>query len=311
MKAAVLVSWYGPFPAWINAFLVSCSRVRTLDWIILHDTSPPLHRPPNVRFMEFPWPAFRRRLFERCGVETPELPNYKLCDAKVFGGVAFEELFAGYDYFGWGDLDIVFGNLDDFLKPVIGSPSVISFHRELLSNHLVLFRNTRDLRNLYQSVDGYAEKMKQPEYAALDDTHLTAVAKTLPDASFEEYFTTPFVNWMPWCDGTYNFPLSWKWNQGQLTNELDMGFEFPYFHFMVWKGGSRDYYAQTKTWSNLPSNLVSLDANASAFVISPSGIAPVKHGDPLAAKKIQLEGLPSYSIVRRLRVKKQRLLGLR
>lgn len=293
---------------WIKGFLRSCTPIRSVEWIVFHEAPVPSPCPANVRFVYLPWTTFQERIRKSSGAAPPSKPDYKLCDAKVFLGDAFADLIEGFDYFGWGDLDIIYGDLDRFLESLFGKWNIISFHKDMISNHLVFFRNTPELRQLYTKIPDYKSAMLKSEYASLDDTHLSSVAKQYPNAFFAEFHTTPFVNWIPWCDGTYNFPARWYWNQGKITNDLDRGYEFPYFHFMVWKGGSKFYYCESANWINLPVDSFSLDSKCNAFSITARGFTEVALGNPVKCKRITLEGKPSYSIMRRLRIKGQRLL---
>ncbi|TVP75356.1 MAG: hypothetical protein EA353_14080 [Puniceicoccaceae bacterium] len=311
MKALVIIPWFGPFPAWINAFLTSCAPVTKVDWLIIHDAPAPSEAPPNISFISLSWESYRKRFRDRCAVELPTRPNYKMCDSKVFLGTAFEEVLTGYDYFGWGDLDVIYGELDAFLEPLLGKKTVISFHRKLLSNHFVLFRNTPEMRGLYREITDYPAKMTELDYAEMDDYHLSNIAKALPDVRFEESYTTPFVNWMPWTDGTYNFPIRWEWHRGRLINDLDRGYSFPYFHFMVWKGGQRNYYYPTRNWDKLSPEALEIGYNARAFAIDLNGICEMREKRVARGSLMGISEPPVYSLRRRiyLKVRKWRHWG--
>lgn len=303
MKACVIIPWFGEFPAWINAFLTSCAPVSVVDWLILHDAPAPAENPGNVSFVSISWERYRKRLYERCAVKLPPNPNYKMCDAKVFLGEVFEDELEGYDYFGWGDLDLVYGELDAFLEPLLGKNSVISFHREYLSNHFVLFRNTPEMRGLYRAVPDFKSKMAMRHYAALDDFDLSAVAKSVPDAWFAEAYTTPFVNWFPWVDGTYNFPVRWEWHQGRVINDLDCGYTFPYYHFMVWKGGQRDYYYSTGNWEKLPPEALQIEYGERAFTLDLKGVRGICEKRVSRGSLMGFSVLPTYNLRRRIYLK--------
>lgn len=303
MKALVIIPWFGAFPAWMNAFLTSCAPVSRVDWLIVHDALAPAEVPTNVKFVSFTWEAYRKRFAERCAVDLPSQPDYKMCDAKVFLGTVFEDYIEGYDYFGWGDLDLVYGELDAFLEPLLGKHPILSFHEKQLSNHFVLFRNLPEMRSLYHEVPDYSAKMAAPEYSGLDDIHLSEVAKAVPGAWFAESYTTPFVNWIPWADGTYNFPLRWEWQAGRITNDLDHGYTFPYFHFMVWKGGWRDYYYPTGNWENLSPEALRLAYGTRAFAIDLAGIHRIPEKPVAQGALMGFSPPPNYSLRRRIYLK--------
>ena len=43
---------------------------------------------------------------------------YKLCDLKPAYGYIFNNLLKDFDYWGYSDLDLLFGNLDELLKKI-------------------------------------------------------------------------------------------------------------------------------------------------------------------------------------------------
>lgn len=80
----------------------------------------------------------RERLHEpHLSISTP----YKVCDFKPMFGEIFQEYLHGYDFWGHCDLDMVFGNLADFL-----TPEKLAAHDKIYPNgHLSLYRNTPEV----------------------------------------------------------------------------------------------------------------------------------------------------------------------
>lgn len=303
--ATVLIPWLGPFPAWMPCFLASCATSTRVRWIIFHDAPAPPESPKNVRFVAMPAEAFRERVQTRLGINPPPELGYKLCDFRPAYGVLFREFIDDCEYYGWGDLDLVYGDLDRFLEPLLGAWDVLSFHRVLLSGHFTLLRNDAEHRSLHTRIREFNQKLLLPAHCAVDDIELSELVRSNPKAHFVEHFTTPFVNWIPWADGTYNFPKRWRWNQGRLTNDLDVGYEFIYFHFMVWKGGKREYYVDTKSWQGRPAAALGKNFAGDAFVLDENGIsaAPGRQSRPL--RLMSEETSPQRTIIRRLRIKWQ------
>lgn len=310
IRATLLTQWLGPFPPWMPCFLASCAPIRSVRWIIFHDHPAPAGAPANVQFVPLTESDFRTRAHTRLEVQAPATLGYKLCDFKITYGALFEDFLGEGEYFGWTDLDLVYGRVDRFLEPLLGRWDVFSFHGNMLSNHLCLLRNDEAHRHLFRQLPDWRAKLQQPGYAELDDRHLTELVRSRGRAYFSEHYTTPFVNWVTWTDGTYAFPRQWRWNRGQVTNNLDVGYEFIYFHFMVWKGGRKPYYCPVKNWEKLPREALGANGSGDAFTLDENGIHAAR---PRALRSCQLmngEAAIGRTLGRRLRIKFQRWRAL-
>ena len=73
---------------------------------------------------------------------------YKLCDYKPVYGNAFSDYFEGYDFWGYADLDLVFGNIRSFLTDDVLNVYDKIYHQ----GHLSLYRNCNQMNNLYLRV---------------------------------------------------------------------------------------------------------------------------------------------------------------
>jgi hypothetical protein len=229
----VLMPWYGPWPDWIELYLESCKWNPTVNWVFFSDQPKPNNVANNVRYVFLSLKDFSHLAGDRLRLPQFKLcDSYKLCDIRPAFGTLFEEYIKEYDYFGFGDLDVIYGNLRMFLDEKMLIHDVISFHKHRLSGHLCFFANTEVNRNLHFTIKNWQLKFMNSRWLGLGDQMSIDRAKSL----FFESYNTPFVKDMPWKDGTYNYPTEWYWNRGRLTNNIDQC-EFLYFHFMVWKGG--------------------------------------------------------------------------
>ena len=62
---------------------------------------------------------------------------YKLCDLRVIYGEMFREELRDYDYWGWGDLDVMYGNFENFPVPANGTPDLFCNYHKRDAIHLV------------------------------------------------------------------------------------------------------------------------------------------------------------------------------
>lgn len=97
--------------------------------------------------------------------------GYKLCDLKPFYGKVFEDYLVNYDYWGYGDLDVLYGNLFPFIMPYMREEiDVISNRREIIAGSLAFFRNTKPMVMLAQEIPEWRERLQNPENQNLDET---------------------------------------------------------------------------------------------------------------------------------------------
>ena len=107
----MILTWFGAWPGWMRFFLESCRRNPTLDWAIWTDQSAPQDLPPNVRVSTLSFDAYRAYAAERLGLTPRWRDPYKLCDLKPALGWIHRDASAPYDYWGFGDLDVIYGDI--------------------------------------------------------------------------------------------------------------------------------------------------------------------------------------------------------
>jgi possible eps3O protein len=75
---------------------------------------------------------------------------YKLCDYKPTYGYLFEEDLRGYDYWGYIDCDLVFGNIRKFLQKI----DFGQYDRVFRYGHFSMCRNREDINLLFTKATG-------------------------------------------------------------------------------------------------------------------------------------------------------------
>jgi hypothetical protein len=151
MKVIILIPYFGGWPPWIDFFLKTCAYNPGFTWIMLSDAGKPGKCPPNVRFEPFSMEDFNRLASSRLGLEIAVRNPYKLCDFRPAFGVIFADYLSDADFWGYSDLDLVYGELDRFLDPdILDNNDVISVREEYLAGHFALFRNADKINNLFR-----------------------------------------------------------------------------------------------------------------------------------------------------------------
>jgi hypothetical protein len=177
-----------------------------------------------------------------------------LCDIKPALGYIHADRLEGFDFWGFSDIDLIYGNLRAYFSAErLARFDLLSTHERRISGHLCLLRNSSRMREAFMQVPDWQRAFQQAEHLAFDEgafSRLFIRRKNWPEglrrlldlfnpwrrrSEFVEAFSTPSAR-VPWLGGGFDFPTRWTWRQGRLTNERDGGREFPYFHFITWKG---------------------------------------------------------------------------
>ncbi len=247
----LVIPYFGRWPFWFESFLQSVRWNPSIDWVFYTDCGVPTSAPDNVRFVELSFEAYCQRVSSALGIVFKPTSPYKLCDIKPCLGLIHESDLQGYDFWGFSDIDLIYGDLRRYLNPRL-SYDLISTHERRVSGHFCLMRNTEAMRRLFMRVPSWREMLASERHCAFDEgpfSRLFIRRKNWPrwarrcldlfnplrrKALFEEAFTTPGGR-IDWRDGSRSFPKAWFWKDGELASDQQSPESAPYFHFIQWK----------------------------------------------------------------------------
>lgn len=287
-----LIPYFGQWPFWMPFFLQSCRFNPSINWLFFTDCGVPDDCPPNVHIRNIHFAEYCHLVSARLGIEFSPDDRYKLCDLKPALGFIHAEELEGYDFWAFGDIDLVYGNLRrHFSAERLERFDLLSSHFTRVSGHLCLLRNTAAMREAFKRVPDWREVLADSRHYAFDEkrfSRLFVKNKNWPEAlrrlrrrfdpalrrsEFVEAFSTPFAR-IPWVDGSFDFPRQWWWQEGSLRTDRDGERDFPYLHFMIWKG--REWAALDPAQRILPPGLAS---SATGWSISAEGFRPLPAAD--------------------------------
>ena len=163
MKLLKLLSlWVGPLPRWYNRFVDQMRGYNTVDWECIVP-------PGRTADEQTAW--VNRFATDRLGVRCNKMiGDNALCDFRPTYGELFPEKYQGYPWWGWCDLDVRFGDLDELLPRLLTDDwDVLNFKANYLSGCLAVLRNTPEIRGLYRK-GPYREILVAPDYYVWDES---------------------------------------------------------------------------------------------------------------------------------------------
>ncbi len=172
-RIIVIVFFFGKFPWYYNYFLHSCSYNLNVDFLIVTDNDCPDDLPSNVCFVKKSLKEIKALSENKLGCTiTVEPQPYKFCDFRPAFGVIFEDYIKDYEFWGHGDLDVIFGNIRNFITDeMLNDYDVVSLRHAYLSSWFTLYRNCRKINGLFRMSKDYQKVFATPKYYNFDETN--------------------------------------------------------------------------------------------------------------------------------------------
>ena len=148
-KIAVILCYFGKLPENFPLFAESCRRNATIDFLLFTDDTP-THLPENMHLHPTTFAALQRRVAGCFDFAITLHTPYKLCDYKPAYGEIFAPELSGYDFWGYGDMDLVFGDLRAYFT----EDKLRKFDKFYAFGHLSLYRNTPENNAVYRQPVG-------------------------------------------------------------------------------------------------------------------------------------------------------------
>lgn len=150
-RICVIIPYYGKWPVYLDLWLASCKTNPIVDFYLISDLQLNFQIPENVKLVGITLDELLHRLDTRVGILRKTIEPRKICDLKPAYGLMFDELTKGYDFWGYGDIDLVFGNLNRYLKPsILEEFDIITFREEWIHGPFTIFRNNHVTKNLFR-----------------------------------------------------------------------------------------------------------------------------------------------------------------
>ena len=93
---------------------------------------------------------------DRLNIDFKPSSPYKLCDLKPALGYIHADRIKGFDFWAFGDIDLVYGNLRQYFNEArLKRYHLLSTHERRVSGHLCLIRNTERERRLFMRIDNW------------------------------------------------------------------------------------------------------------------------------------------------------------
>lgn len=142
---ALIIPYYGRLPNYFHLWLESAKRNTDIDFYIVSDDNLDYPLSGNVKQVKMPIDEFQCKLEAIVHFPVELRRAYKLTDYKPTYGLVFDSIVSHYDFWGYCDVDLIFGDIRSFV-----TDEILDYYDKVFKcGHFTLFRNTKQNNSLF------------------------------------------------------------------------------------------------------------------------------------------------------------------
>lgn len=169
-KIIILICYYGEFPWYFPYFLHSCTFNSTIDFLIFSDIKHTFHLPSNVTILNKSIEEIKTLTNKKLGFKVNIDFPYKLCDFKPAYGLIFEDYTKGYDFWGQSDIDVIYGNIRNFMTDeVLSKYDFISIRHDYTTGCFALYKKNAIINNFFKRSKDYKTVFSNSRHYCFDE----------------------------------------------------------------------------------------------------------------------------------------------
>jgi hypothetical protein len=172
-RFAIVICYLGKLPWYFDYFAHSCSYNPSVDFIIItDDVAYARSVSANIKFVYKTLTEMNTFATEKLDLPVQITNGYKLCDFKPTYGILFSDFLKGYDFWGHGDIDMIFGNIRSFITDeLLCDNDLINVRHDYLAGQFVLFRNNEKMNTLFTLSKDYKKVLCSEQHYCFDETN--------------------------------------------------------------------------------------------------------------------------------------------
>lgn len=144
-KIIIIACYFGKLPNYFEFWQNSCLKNKSIDFIFFTDQEIKITE-QNFKVINIEFKQLIELIKNKIGYVPSKMTPYKLCDFKPAYGKIFEEYTIKYDFWGYCDIDLIFGNISKYVNDeILNNNDVI-----LNLGHLTIYKNDIKHKNLFK-----------------------------------------------------------------------------------------------------------------------------------------------------------------
>lgn len=141
------------------------------DWLVFTDQDD-FEDYRNVKVYKWCFYDFKKLAKSKLVLDFDIKIPYKICDYRPAFGKIFEDYLIDYDYWGFVDLDVIFGDLDAYYRDVLEEYEydVITCITNRIAGCFTILKNNEKVNNNFLHIKNYFYLLKSEKRKGLDDS---------------------------------------------------------------------------------------------------------------------------------------------
>lgn len=127
-------------------------------------------KPENVKIIYKSLDKLKSLVSKKIKVPINIKNPYKLCDFKPAYGFLFPEIIEGYDFWGYADIDVMYGDIRGFMTDeLLSQYDVLSSRHDYMAGTFSMFKNEHRTNTLFMRSRDYKIVFQTDEYYYFDE----------------------------------------------------------------------------------------------------------------------------------------------
>lgn len=183
----MIIPFFGKWPEWIDLYLYSCSKNSFIDFLFYTDCKIPKKVYANTIFIEVSFSVYCERVSNILNIDFHPNAPYKLCDLKPFYGVIHENELRNYDWWGFGDMDLVYGDLKSFINEKnMKCHDLLTTHVDRVAGHFTIIRKSSKYNNICLQLHNWQAMLQSDKNYGIDENSFSKVVRPIKFKLFDK-----------------------------------------------------------------------------------------------------------------------------
>lgn len=186
-KIAFVLPYFGRLPVNFDLWLKSCEKNNEIDFLIFTDDYSKFYYPSNVKVVYMEFEKLKEKIQKMFDFPVLIDRPWRLSLFKPAYGEIFSEELQDYDFWGYCDADLMWGNIREFITDEI----LKKYERIGTKGHASIYKNTPEVNKRYKNIvsetANYKEVFSGKANYSFDENGMDEIY----DALGIEYFFKP------------------------------------------------------------------------------------------------------------------------
>jgi hypothetical protein len=170
MKVVVIIAYYGNWPnEYLDLFLKGLENNQMIDYLFITDNELPNINGNQLKKIHLTLEELKNFVNNKVDFKVKLNNVRKLCDLKPLYGFLFEDYIREYQFWAYGDIDILLGDLDTNLPNLLNNYDIITFHPYWISGPFTIFKNNDFCNKLFLKSKHISEILSNEKYLGFDE----------------------------------------------------------------------------------------------------------------------------------------------